>query len=69
MRWAAVAVLLSVMRSFGGEVAHFPFDHSGIAAVSALDVDFEGDLGQEALVVIMIIGEGGKSPVSISWTG
>jgi hypothetical protein len=66
---AAVAAPLPVMRSFGGEVAHFPFDHSGVAAVSTLDVDFEGDLVQEALVVIMIIGEGGKSPVSISWTG
>lgn len=57
------------MGSLGGEVAHLPLDHSGIAAVSTLDVDFEGDLVEEALVVIMMIGEGGKSPVSISWTG
>jgi hypothetical protein len=67
--WAAVAVSLSVMGSLGGEVAHFPLDHPGIAAVSTFDVDFEGDLVQEALVVIMMTGEGGKSPVSISWTG
>jgi hypothetical protein len=57
------------MRSFGGEVAHLPLDHPGITAVSTLDVDFEGDLVQEALVVIMMIGEGEKIPVSISWTG
>jgi hypothetical protein len=68
--WAAVTVLLSMMRSLGLEVAHLPFDHSGVAAVSALDVDFEGNLVQQALVVvIMMIGEGGKNPVSISWTG
>lgn len=64
-----MSVPLSVMGSLGLEVAHFPFDHSGVTAVSALDVGFEGDLVQEALVVIMMIGEGGKSPVSISWTG
>lgn len=64
-----MTVSLSVMGSLGGEVAHLPLDHSGIAAVSTLDVDFEGDLVEEALVVIMMIGEGGKSPVSISWTG
>jgi hypothetical protein len=64
-----VAVSLPVMRSFGGEVAHFPFDHSGVAAVPTLDVDFEGDLVQEALVVIMMIREGEKNPVSTSWTG
>jgi hypothetical protein len=67
--WAAVAVSLSVMGSLGGEFAHFSLDHSGIAAVSALDVDFEGDLVHEAPVVIMMTGKGGKSPVSISWTG
>jgi hypothetical protein len=64
-----VAVLLSVVGSFGGEFAHFPLDHSGIAAVSAFDVDFEGDFAQETLVVIMMIGEGGKRPVSIFGTG
>lgn len=64
-----MAVSLSVMGALGGEVAHFPLDHPGIAAVSTLDVDFEGDLVQETLVVVMMIGEGEKSPVSISWTG
>jgi hypothetical protein len=64
-----VAVLLSVVGSFGGEVAHLPFDHPGVAAVSALDIDFGGDLVQQALVMIVMIGEGGKCPVSISWTG
>lgn len=64
-----MAASLSVMRSFGGEVAHLPFDHSGIAAVSALNINFEGYLVEEALVVIMMIGEGGKSPVSRSWIG
>ena len=64
-----MAVSLSVMGSLGGEVAQFPLDHPGIAAVSTLDVEFEGDLVHEAPVVIMMAGEGGKSPVSISWTG
>jgi hypothetical protein len=64
-----VAVSLSVMGPLGGEVAHLPFDHPGIAAISALYVDLEGDLVQEALVVIMMIGEGGKNPVSRFWTG
>ena len=67
--WATVTVPLSVMGSLGGEVAHLPLDHPGIAAVSTLDVDFEDNLVKEALVVIMMVGEGGKSPVSISWTG
>lgn len=64
-----MTVSLSVMGSLGGEVAHFSLDHPGIAAVSTLDVDFEGDLVQETPIVIMKIDEGGKSPVSISWTG
>lgn len=64
-----MTTLLPVMGSLGAEVAHLPFDHSGVAAVSTLDIDFEGNLVQEALIVIMMIGEGGKSPVSISWTG
>lgn len=67
--WATVTVSLLVMGSLGGEVTHFSLDHPGIAAISTLDVDFEGDLVQETLVVIMKIGEGEKSPVSISWTG
>lgn len=64
-----MALLLSVMGSFGGEVAHFPLDHPGVAAVSTLDVGFEEGLVHEALVVVMMAGEGGKSPVSIFWTG
>lgn len=60
---------LAVVGSFCVEVAHFPFDHSGVAAVSAFDVEFSGDFGEEALVVIVMIGEGGKNPVSIFWTG
>ena len=64
-----MTTLVPVMRSLGVEVAHFPFDHSGVTAVSTLDVDFEGDLVQEALVVVMMIDEGEKNPVSIFWTG
>jgi hypothetical protein len=67
--WAAVAVTLAVVGSFCVEVAHLPFDHSGVAAVPAFDVEFGGDFGKKALVVIVIVGEGGKSPVSIFWTG
>ena len=64
-----MAVLLSVVGSFGGEFAHFPLDHSGVAAVPSFDVDFSSHLVKEVLVVIVISGEGGKNPVSISWTG
>jgi hypothetical protein len=55
--------------SLDGEVAHLPFDHAGTAAVSSLDVDFVSYLAEEELVVVFMVGEGEKNPVSISWTG
>jgi hypothetical protein len=64
-----VAVLLSVVGSLDWEVAHLPFDHARIATVSSLDIDFASDLTEQELVVIVMVVEGGKSPVSISWTG
>jgi hypothetical protein len=64
-----VAVLLSVVGSLDREVAHLPFDHARVAAVPSLDIDFAGHLAEEELVVVVIVGEGEKSPVSISWTG
>jgi hypothetical protein len=67
--WPAVAATLAVVGSFCVEVAHLPFDHPGVATVPAFDVDFEGDFGKEALVVIVMVREGGKYPVSIFWTG
>lgn len=57
------------MGSLGGEIAHLPFDHPRVAAVPPFDVDLAGHLIKEALVVIIMIGEGEKNPVSISWTG
>jgi hypothetical protein len=60
---------LSVVSSLGGEIAHLPLDHPGIAAVPPFDIDFAGHLIKEALVVIIMTGEGEKNPVSISWTG
>jgi hypothetical protein len=67
--WSAVLVALSMVGSLDGEVAHLPFDHAGVAAVSSLDVDFVGYLAEEELVVIFMVGEGEKTPASISWTG
>jgi hypothetical protein len=67
--WSAVAVTLAVVGSFCREVAHLPFDHPGIGAVPTFDVEFGGDFGEEALVVIVMVGEGEKYPVSIFWTG
>jgi hypothetical protein len=64
-----VPVALSVVRSFKGEVAHFPFDYSRVAAISSFHVDFIDDLVKEKLVVIVMPGQGEKIPVSISWTG
>jgi hypothetical protein len=55
--------------SLDREVAHLPFDHAGVATISALDVDFAGHLDEQKQIVIIMIGEGGKNPVSISWTG
>jgi hypothetical protein len=62
-------VTLSVVGSLDGEVAHFSFDHAGVAAVSSLDVDFVGYLAEEESVVVFMVGEGEKIPVSIFWTG
>jgi hypothetical protein len=67
--WSAVLVALSVVGSLDREVAHLPFDHAGVAAVSSFDVDFVGYLVEEEVVVIFMVGEGEKNPVSISWTG
>ena len=64
-----MAVLLSVVSSLDRKVAHLPFDHARIAAVPSLDIDFAGHLTEKELVVIVIVDEGEKSPVSISWTG
>lgn len=55
--------------SFDGEVAHFPFDYSGVAAIPSFHVDFVEDLVKEKPVVIVMTGQGEKIPVSISWTG
>jgi hypothetical protein len=64
-----VPVLLPVGGPLDAEVAHLPFDYAGIATVPSLYVDFAGDFPKKELVVIFVIGEGEKIPVSISWTG
>lgn len=60
---------LSVMGSLDGEVAHFPFDYSGVATIPSFHVDFVGYFIKEKLVVAVMTGQGEKIPVSISWTG
>jgi len=67
--WSAVAVMLPMVGSFDGEVAHLSFDHAGVAAVSALNVDLVCYFVEEEQIVSVMIDEGGKIPVSISWTG
>jgi hypothetical protein len=57
---AAVLVTPSMMGSLNRKVAHLPFDHAGIAAVSSLDVDLASHLDEQTQVVIFMIGEGGR---------
>lgn len=47
-------MLLSVMGSLGGEIAHLSFDHPRVAAVPPLDIDLTSHLIKEALVVIIM---------------
>jgi hypothetical protein len=67
--WSTVAASLAVMGWLGGEIAHLPFDHAGVAAVPSFGIDFAGYLVEENLVVIVMSGQGEKNPVSRSWTG
>jgi hypothetical protein len=69
VRWPAVVVPLSMVGPLDGEVAHLPLDHPRIGAVAPWRVDLVGDLPEEAPVVVILIGEGGKIPESRSWTG
>lgn len=66
---STVPTALSVLSSFAGEVAHFPLDHARIATIPPLRDYLVGHFVKEEPVVIFMSGEGGKSPVSISWTG
>ena len=58
-----------MMGSLDEEVTHLAFDHTGVAAISALKVDFVEHFTQKEQVVIFIVVEGGKDPVSRFWTG
>lgn len=62
------AVLL-VVGSLAVKLAHLPFDHAGVTTIPSLRDDFVGHFSEEKLVVIFMIGEGEKNPVSIFWTG
>jgi hypothetical protein len=62
-------VLLSVLGSFDREVAHFPLDHAWVAPVPAFWIDLTTDLGQQRLIMIIVVGEGEKIPVSTRGTG
>jgi hypothetical protein len=64
-----VTLSLPVMGTLGGEIAHLPFDHAWVATVTSRDVQFASHLLQKTLVVIIMIGQGEKTPVSISWIG
>jgi hypothetical protein len=60
---------LAMMRSFEGEVAHLPLDHSWVATVSPWWVDLAHDLVKKQPIMIIMTGEGEKSPEPRSWTG
>lgn len=64
-----MAAALLMLGSFDAEVAHLAFDHAGIAAVASRWVDLGGDFGEEEPVVIIVVGQGEKSPVSRFWIG
>jgi hypothetical protein len=67
--WSAVPVLLVVMASFDPEVAHLPFDHTRISAVATFRIDLVDHFAEQEQIVIIVMGEGEKTPVSRSWTG
>jgi hypothetical protein len=67
--WSAGLASLSMLCSFETEVAHLLLDHAWIAAVPTFWVDLAGDLGQQYPVVIIVGGEGEKTPVSTRGTG
>jgi hypothetical protein len=52
-----------------GKIAHLPFDHTRVAAVSALRIDFTAHLGKQQDIMIITVGEGENVPVSRFWTG
>lgn len=62
-------VTLPMVSFLHRETAHFPFDHTGTTTVSSLTVDFAGHLNEQQQIVIFMTSEGGKNPLSISWTG
>ena len=69
MGWPAGLASLSMLWPFELEVAHLPLDHAGIAAAAAFWVDLADDLDEQHSIVIIIVGEGEKIPVSTCGTG
>jgi hypothetical protein len=66
---STVLVVLSVLGPFAVKLAHLSLDHAGVTTVPPLRDDFVGHFPEEELIMIFMIGEGEKNPVSISWTG
>lgn len=58
-----------MQRSLDREVAHLSLDHTWVASVSAFRIDLINHLGKQHPIVIVIVGEGEKPPVSTLGTG
>jgi hypothetical protein len=56
-------------RPLDREVTHLPLDHARIGPVPTFQVDLITDLVEQHLIVIITVGEGGKTPVSTRGTG
>lgn len=69
MGWSAVLTSLLMPCPFDREVTHLSLDDAWIASVSALRVDLVDHFDQQHLIVIFVVYEGGKNPVSRLGTG
>ena len=58
-----------MVHSFDREVAHLPFDHAWIAAVSAFRIELIEHLGKQHPIVIIVVSEGEKTPGARRGTG
>jgi hypothetical protein len=62
-------VSLAMLGPLDRKIAHLSLDHAWIASVPALRIDLLEHLGKQYPVVIIIVCEGGKIPVSTRGTG
>jgi hypothetical protein len=58
-----------MLRSLDREIAHLSLDHTWVAPVPAFRIEFLDHLGKQHPIVIVIVGEGEKTPVSRLGTG